>query len=141
MDKVKTEMVPGEPEYINQISYWIPKPEKLNILVNNLIRSKEYIKNNQYHLSLLNGNGIPGLAHELSQKLNKYGFIIDEIGNASNFDYEQTIIKYYNNRDKKVVLGIQELIGGKIEFLEDDINDDINNKITIIIGSDYVKNN
>ena len=136
LGKVKTEMVPGKPKYINQISYWIPAQKKLDILVNNLIRSKEFIKNSSYHLALFNGNGTPGLARKLSQQLNKYGFVIDEVGNASNFNYEETIIHYHNRRDKQVVLGIQKLIGGKLKFSEDEKD----NRISIIIGNDYLNN-
>ena len=127
-------MVPGNPKYINGISYWVPKNEELDILVDNLIKSKEYIQNSKYEVSLYNGNGKSGLAGEVADTLNKYGFIVSTIGNADNFNYEKTIIKYYDKDAKNVVSGIKELLGGEINYSEED-----KNEIKIIIGHDYLE--
>lgn len=133
LDKITTEMVPGRPEYINGASYWIADQESLDILVNNLIRSKEFIENNKYQITILNGNGISGTASNLSEELQKYGFKINKIGNADNYNYEQTII-YYKGL-KSNADGIQEIIGGRIEKKED-----IDSDLQIILGKDYINN-
>jgi len=130
--KIKTTMVPGEPEYINGASYWIASRDKLEAVVNTLIRSKDYIKNNQYYISIYNGNGEPGLAGKVADEIEKYGFNIDQIGNAQNFNYKNTVIEYYNKKDKQVVSNLQELIGGIIKYIEQD-----KQGLKIIIGSDY----
>ncbi|MFW5998970.1 MAG: LCP family protein [Halanaerobiaceae bacterium] len=142
LDEIETEMLPGEPEYREDVSYWIYEEEETEILVDNLIRSKEYIKNKEYNINILNGNGKSGLASEVSDKLSKYGFNIDEVGNASDFDFEETIIRYYDTRDKNTVIGIQNLLGGKIEYIEEDEEDEDDeykgdDAITVIIGNDY----
>src|SRR6056297_197355 len=134
LNKLETDMVPGNPKYINGISYWVPKNEELDILVDNLIKSKEYIQNSKYEVSLYNGNGKSGLAGEVADTLNKYGFIVSTIGNADNFNYEKTIIKYYDKDAKNVVSGIKELLGGEINYSEED-----KNEIKIIIGHDYLE--
>lgn len=136
MEQFKTVMLPGEPKYINGASYWIADREKLEILVNNLIRSKEYITNSQYQISILNGNGVPGLANRLASEIEKYGFKIGKVANADNFNYKQTLIKYFDTRDKKIALGIRRLIGGKIVYqgIEEDEEKD---NLEIIIGADY----
>ncbi|MFW6006360.1 MAG: LCP family protein [Bacillota bacterium] len=137
LDKIETETLPGEPEYRNNVSYWIHDQEETEILINNLVRSKEYIKNSKYNINILNGNGKSGLASEVRDKLNKYGFKIDKVGNAPNFNYENTIIRYHDTRDKNVALGVKDLLGGEIEYTEDESEDNI----TIIIGEDYTSNN
>lgn len=136
MEQFKTVMLPGEPKYINGASYWIADKEKLEILVNNLIRSKEYITNSRYQISILNGNGVPGLANRLASEIEKYGFKIGKVANADNFNYKQTLIKYFDTRDKKIALGIRRLIGGKIVYqgIEEDEEKD---NLKIIIGADY----
>ena len=134
LNSLEIDMVPGEPKYINEVSYWLPNKDKLNILVNNLIKSKEYIKNSEYKVSLYNGNGKSGLAGDVADTLNKYGFNISTVGNADNFNYEKTIIKYYNKDAEKVASGIKKLLGGQIDYSEDD-----KNEIKIIIGQDYLE--
>ena len=130
--KMKTTMIPGEPEYINQISFWVPDLNRLELLVNNLIHSKEYLENNQYRLTVLNGSGVRGVATELALDLQQFGFDIERVANVNHFDYETTIIEYFVEQDKEAVLRIQQLIGGKVEYREAD-----SKGITIIIGHDY----
>ncbi len=131
--KIKSVMLPGEPKYINGASYWVPVPKKINIIVETLIRSKEYIKNNEYQIDIYNGNGASGVATHLAEDLEKYGFVINKVANAAYFNYQQTIITYYNKEDAKVANSIQELIGGKVEYKEADKTD-----LEIIIGQDYI---
>ncbi|ACL70089.1 LCP family protein [Halothermothrix orenii] len=135
LDNIQAEIVPGEPRYIDGVSYWISDRKKLGILVENLIMSKEYINNGQYHLVINNGNGVTGLAGELSDELEKYGFYIEKIGNADHFDYNNTLIKYYDIRDKNCAFKIQKLIGGKVKHVEDTEK----GFLEIIIGHDYLK--
>jgi len=134
LNNLKTEMVPGRPEYINRASYWIPTEEDLKIMVNNLIRSKEYIQNDQYQITLLNGNGVSGVAGEAAEELEKYGFNIKEVANAKDFNYQETII-YYQNGNKKVARGLKDVMGGKIEK-----NEEIEVDFQIILGQNFVEN-
>lgn len=133
LNKVKTEMVPGKPEYINNASYWIADENALNIIVDNLIRSKEYIQNDKYQITILNGNGVSGVATKTGEELKKYGFNIKEISNADNYDYEDTIIYYKEN--EKVADGIQEILGGVIK-----ISEEIDVDFQIILGENYLDN-
>jgi len=134
LNMMKTAMVPGKPQYINGASYWIAEKEELKILIDNLIRSKEYIKNSKYKVSIFNGNGSSGIAGKLGNELEKYGFITSNIDNAGNFNYQDTIIKYYDRRDKNTAIGIRKLIGGKIQYKEEE-----KTEIEIIVGNDYLK--
>lgn len=134
LNKLKIEMAPGRPEYINGASYWIADEEGLEIMVNNLIRSKEYIQNDQYYVTILNGNGISGLATEVGEELEKYGFNIEDISNADNFDYQETII-YYKSGNKVRAEGLQEVLGGKLEESEE-----IEVDFQVILGENFTDN-
>lgn len=134
LSNMKTEMVPGRPEYINGASYWIPEKESLQIMVNNLIRSKEYIQNDQYYVTILNGNGVSGVAGEVGEELEKYGFNIEKIANADNFNYQDTII-YYQDGNKKVANGLKEILGGQIQKSEE-----IEQDFQVILGQNFIQN-
>ncbi len=132
MNNLKTDMVPGTPEYINGASYWIPDQDSLNIVVDSLIRSKEYIQNDQYYITILNGNGVSGAANKAADELKKYGFNIEKISNADNFDYQQNII-YYHKDNKKIATGLQEILGGNIEEMKESKVDFI-----IVLGQQFI---
>jgi hypothetical protein len=133
LSKIKTEMVPGKPEYINNASYWIADEDALDIMVDNLIRSKEYIENDKYYITILNGNGVSGVATKTADELKKYGFNINDISNADRYDYEDTIIYY--KEDEKVANGIQEILGGEVESSEE-----IEADFKIILGEKFLDN-
>jgi len=135
LNQMQSETLPGEAQYINDINYWLVDHEKMGIVINSLIHSKEYIENSNYKVTILNGNGVSGTAGHLARKLNNYGFVIERIGNADHFDYKQTVIEYYNPRDKQVVASIRELLGGKAIKSEEEGQD-----IKIILGLDYFEN-
>ncbi|MGM0500003.1 MAG: LCP family protein [Bacillota bacterium] len=136
LNQIETKMLPGKPEYINGISYWIPDLKETNIIIDNLVRNKSYIQNKDYQLTVLNGVGESGAASNTADLLEKYGFKIDDIGNADNYNYEQSIIEYYNKDDEKTASQIAELLAGKIKYVEDP---EENKNIKIIVGAGYEK--
>lgn len=141
LNNVETAMLPGEPEYINGASYWVPDQEETEDLVHKLIHSKEYIANNKIDLVISNGNGKAGVAGKLANDLERVGFNINRITNADNFDYEKTKIKYYSEEKSSAVNNLLNYIGGEAVYVEDEEEeDDIDeNKIEIIIGLDYLE--
>ncbi|MGM0419480.1 MAG: LCP family protein [Bacillota bacterium] len=133
-------MLPGEPDYINGASYWVPDKEATEALVRNLIRSKEYIANNDTEIVVSNGNGEPGIAGRVADDLEKYGFTIVEVTNANNYNYDTTQITYYSRGKERVVDNLLSYIGGEANFieLEEDDETDID-RIEIIIGEDFLE--
>lgn len=138
LENLETVMLPGQPEYINGASYWIADRPQLDIVINNLIRSKEYIKNSQYQLTVLNGNGETGLATSISDELNKFGFKVSRVGNADHYNYQETLIRYFAEGDQKTASGIQQVLGGRIELTKGSETKQ-HGAITIIIGKDYLE--
>ena len=138
LSQIESKMLPGKPKYINGISYWVPNPKEVDIMVDNLIRNKSYIKNKEYQLRILNGVGQVNAASNTAALLKKYGFQIADIGNAAKYDYQNSIIKYYYQEDKKTASQIAELLGGQIEFVEN-AEENLNKKIEVIVGAGYEK--
>ncbi|MFN2364729.1 MAG: LCP family protein [Halarsenatibacteraceae bacterium] len=140
LNNLETAMLPGEPEYINGASYWVPDREETEALVHKLIHSKDYIANNQTDLVISNGNGKAGIAGKVANDLKRFGFNINRVTNADNFNYEQTKIKYYSEEKSSAVNNLLNYIGGEAEYVEKDEEADVNkNKIEIIIGHDYLE--
>ena len=137
MEQLQIETLPGEPRYIEGISFWLPEHEQIEGLVDSLIRSKEYIQNQQYEVLIYNGNGVSGAAGEAAEGLEIYGFSITGLRNADHFDYDTTIITYYDSSKKEIAAGLQEILGGVTVLNEN--GEDRPNNFEIILGKDYVE--
>ncbi|MFW6022330.1 MAG: LCP family protein [Halanaerobiaceae bacterium] len=137
LNRVDTVMLPGEPKYMHGASYWISDQKELDIVINKLIKSKEYIRNGEYGLEILNGNGISGQASTVSKEMKKYGFEIISHGNADSFDYEYTQIIYFDREDKDIAMSINEIMDGELKYInKEESEDDRDEDIRIIIGID-----
>lgn len=139
LNNLETAMLPGNPEYINGASYWVPDLEETEALVHKLIHSKEYIANNQTDLVISNGNGKAGIAGKVANDLKRFGFNINRVLNADNFNYEKTKIKYYSEEKSPAVNNLLNYIGGEAVYVEEEEADVNENKIEIIIGHDYLE--
>jgi len=135
LSQVESRMLPGEAKYINNISYWVPDMQETEIMVENLIKNKSYINNKKYQLTVLNGLGKAGVAGETAELLKNYGFKIEDVSNADNYNYQHSIIKYYSDQDQDTAEKIAELLDAELEKV--DSEDDLNGKIEIILGHDY----
>lgn len=135
LSQVESRMLPGEAKYINSISYWVPDMQETEIMVENLIKNKSYINNKKYQLTVLNGLGKAGVAGETAELLKNYGFKIEDVSNADNYNYQHSIIKYYSDQDQDTAEKIAELLDAELEKV--DSEDDLNGKIEIILGHDY----
>jgi anionic cell wall polymer biosynthesis LytR-Cps2A-Psr (LCP) family protein len=138
LNQIESKMLPGKAEYINGISYWVPDMQEAEIMVDNLIRNKSYIKNKDYNLKVLNGVGESGAASDTAGLLEKYGFNISTIGNADKYDYDSSVVKYYSEEDAETAAKVAELLGGKTEFIEE-AEEESNKKLEIIVGAGYEK--
>ena len=91
---------------------------------------------NIIQIEVLNGCGVPGLAHKFTTFLRKNGFDVVETGNFENFDLKETLVisrtfERENARRVAGALGIQEK-NILVEASEDYYLD-----ATVVIGSDY----
>ncbi len=130
-DKIEMATLPGIPEYISGVSFWLPQEERLARTALSLLYTKDFIENAKYSVSLLNGSGQQGLAAEKRQVLEDWGFKITGIGNADNFDHEFTTI-FYGEEGIEGAIRVSSILGGVPEK-DDDIDGP---KLKIILGKD-----
>lgn len=148
MQDVEMATLPGEPVYIPEDtpgyayggSYWIPKAEEAKLIVDSLIRSKEYLNNNKYTVGIYNGNGVKGLAHELAGKLSQCGYEVVFVGNAKHFDFPRTVI-YYNLESREGAVKINDLLKAELTATEPETgllkSEGRPLDIAILLGKDY----
>ncbi len=135
LSRIESRMLPGKPEYINGISYWVPDLEETEIMVENLVKNKSYIENKNYQLRILNGLGESGAAGSAADLLKKYGFQIEDVGNADNYNYQVSIVKYYSDQDQSTADRLAELLNAEIEYVDN--NSDLKGKIEVILGQNF----
>ncbi len=127
LHQVEMVVLPGEPDYIEGISYWLPKRKESKAVINSLITTKRYFQHQNIKLSVLNGAGIPALAQQVSAVLSKQGYEIINVGNADHFNYQQNQVVTSSQQAKEAA----ELA----DSLEGDLQvDDSQEQITVIIG-------
>ncbi len=97
--------LPGHPQMIGGISYWIPNEQKVPKLINRFIKGYELANEipllkhpEQLRVEILNGNGRPDCANSAYQFLavRRYGILA--VKNASHFDYPKTTLVCWNKK-------------------------------------------
>jgi len=63
----------------------------------------EEVDLSEYSVSVLNGSGVPGAASEGQEVLESADFVVAETGNASNYDFEATVIQVKSGVPASVV--------------------------------------
>ncbi len=118
-DSLKIYTLPTRPKNVKIFGTWVsyvfPDP----------VRDKQMLKKFQsdvffphkpigVSVEVLNGNGTQGAAKKIAKKLEKHGFTISHVGNASNFNYVDTlIIDHEVHPHKKVVKKILPMLVSK----------------------------
>ncbi|HSM44371.1 MAG TPA: LCP family protein [Acidimicrobiia bacterium] len=83
--------LPTTTDNIGGVSYEIAdQPEADAVLAN--FRSGEPFANQPLRVEVLNGNGMPGAAGDMSDRLESLGFQVERIGNADSSTFAQTTV-------------------------------------------------
>ena len=128
-EKFRIKTVHGNPVYIEGISYLEPNVEEVQQRVKSLI----YGKNSGMKVEVLNGNSMMGIAHKVAQDLELQGFEIVNVGNADNFNYQQTKIIVYS-KEANLDNQFKELF--KDFEIVKEYQDQTNLDLVIILGKD-----
>lgn len=104
---VTSAMAPGEPKYINGVSYVVPDQEKLAAIVQKMESGEPLeakaatvtpaattVSPSKTSVSVRNGAGQAGLAKEVSDLLKRDGFKIPQVGNTARPVYDHTLIVF-----------------------------------------------
>ncbi len=140
LDEVETLKLPGRPEYIDGVSYWLIDEAEKNELIDDYFRCEDQKRNQNIDLHILNGTGASGLAGDVAREMEKFGFNINSIGNADSFDYEDTEVLFTDEADGDTAREIAEYLQGKPIILSSDAEDADyptgEGQIIIILGED-----
>lgn len=139
ISNIKTATLPGTPQYVNGISYYIPDVNGisdfmagLNNDINDSQNSQTSLVNNKnIKIEVLNGGGIPGAATKAADTLKGQGYDIVKIGNVSGITYNNTQI-INRTDDKSVVDNLKKMF--KNAIVVDDTGGNNDADVTIILG-------
>ena len=88
-------------------------------------------------VQVLNGCGVSGIANEFAELLQRKQYDVVDISNATNWDYEKTVIINRERQDRKNIEKFRELVGVPKELVYLIKNDEVESDITLILGMDY----
>jgi hypothetical protein len=122
----------GKPEKKNKSVFQLPV--KTNNSRLDRKRKELPVNKGEIKIEVLNGNGIKGKALTVENLLKSNGFNVLNTGNADNFNYVQTVIRY--KKGKKEIAGlIDEVISSMYSpVFQEDIVDDSETDVVIILG-------
>lgn len=139
LSDIKTATLPGTPQYVDGIAYYIPDLQNisefisgLNSNINNSESSQTSLGNNKnIKIEVLNGGGVPGAATKMADALKEQGYDIVKIGNVSGIIYNNTQI--INRTDNKSLIDKLKKIF-KNAIVVDDAGSNNAADVTIILG-------
>jgi len=91
----------------------------------------------KYPISILNGSGIKGEAGKVQELLEKAGFKVSGVGNASNYSYTETVIQAKSTIDKEFITKLSQSleenykVASKTQSLASSSKDDV----VVIVGN------
>lgn len=130
--QVEMATLPGGPQSIDGISYWIPDGQQVAEVVRELFFPETVIK--LPSVQVLNGSGMQGAAVRVAEILKQHGYEITTVGNADAFDYVVSEVINHNGTDEGASR-IAALLNSRIVRRDQDASAPAD--VTVIVGKDY----
>ncbi|MCL6518924.1 MAG: LCP family protein [Armatimonadetes bacterium] len=132
LSQVEMETLPGAPQNINGISYWIADSQKTAEVVAKLFFRQDTTPI-PAKIEVLNGSGVQGVAKKVAESLKQSGYEITSVGNAPSFNYTTSEI-VCRMRTDKAARHVAEVTG--ISVIRRETDESVGADLTIIIGKD-----
>ena len=130
LNTVDMAMLPGVPETIGGISYWIADTQQSSKVVNDLFFPAPPMPK----VAVLNGSGTPGAAQKVAEALKQQGYEVTVVENAESFDHKSTeVISHMDSRESSY--RIAAILNGVVKQEKDP---NAKADVTVIVGSDWV---
>ncbi len=130
-DKISTYTLPGSPQYIGNVSYFLADSVGIADLVDNLFyANEEREESSDLAIRVLNGGSVAGLAAKNRDYLEENGFTVESIGDYSGKRTAQTRIFVKNPGTGRDILALYP--GGSIE-IDQSLKD---NEALVVLGTD-----
>lgn len=130
LDQVKTAVLPGVPEDIGGISYWVADAQQSADIVRDLFFPRPALPK----VEVLNGGGMPGAAQRVAETLEQYGYEVTVVGNADSFDCASTEVISHNS-DAEGVARIASIVNSSTVKYKQEPSAKAD--VTVIVGRDY----
>ena len=141
---IVTYMVPGTPQYIDKISYWLPDTTTMSADVQSMLdgtyvpaeqRKKDLAEKDPIvKINIQNGCGTQGVAKKLADKLKPNRFETVATGNADNFNYQKSEVHINKGLGKEYTEKIRQALPGIKIVQVDNVSQQAD--AIIIIGKD-----
>lgn len=133
IDSVRMATLPGIPQTIGGISYWIVDTAKAGEVVRELFYPQLSVQ--LPRVEVLNGSGARGAAQHVAELLRQQGYEVTNVGNADSYDYASSQI-ICNNKKITDVSGIAHIVKSEVIRRED--NPSALADVTVIVGKNCI---
>ncbi|MDO8682244.1 MAG: LCP family protein [Armatimonadota bacterium] len=132
-DEIQMETLPGAPENIDGISYWVHDTAKAQLMVDTLLRFLPP-PDLKPSVEVLNGTGIQGAAAKIAERLTQSGYQVMSTGNAKDSNLDTSEVR--------TRIGITDEVRQlstllySIRIVEIHRQSDTDTDVTVIVGKD-----
>ncbi|MBI3945796.1 MAG: LCP family protein [Armatimonadetes bacterium] len=129
--------LPGTARYIGRVSYFVLDEERTPDVLQKLFFSAAPAV--RADVSVLNGNGLPGIAGEAARRLARAGFQVSRTGNAANYDFERSEIRVTEGHaaEARRVAAALELPEEALVMARAPGGSRPEARVTVVLGKDY----
>jgi LCP family protein required for cell wall assembly len=139
-DRIETGTVPGVPQTIDGLDYWIPDAPKTRLLAERLIRGIDRAANAKVKIEVLNGTPTAGLATKMAGRLRALGYDVIKVDNADRRDHPYTRVINHNGDEegfKRLTRAVVRLSPQAKPFHIKAASASGGVMVTVIVGADF----
>ncbi|MGQ9523915.1 MAG: LCP family protein [Armatimonadota bacterium] len=132
-DSIHLETLPGKPQTIHGVSYWIPDEQKSREVIASIFGATD--QNVAATVEVLNGAGRRGVATEVARALEQNGFRVVRVANADSYSYSSSLVIFRPQNQE----GAREIANflGTNDVRPAPKTSVGGTDITVIVGKDY----
>jgi len=131
-DGIRMAVLPGVPETIARISYYVPSEDDIPAVVSEML----LFQPPKPTVAVLNGSGVAGAAERLATVLRGAGYKVTKTGNAQRLDYSESLVLASDPADVQTV-AIAEMLNCRPQPFDDSSPGDRDANVVVIVGRDY----
>ena len=83
--------LPADPDYVDGLSFMIPREEEVRGLASRLLRSPEELGPAEIRVEVLNGSGVAGAASKVAEALRAQGFQVTRVGDHERAPHSRLV--------------------------------------------------
>ncbi len=129
---IRMAVLPGVPETIDRVSYYVPNQDEIPPVVNEML----LFQPPKPTVAVLNGSGVAGAAERLATVLRGAGYKVTKTGNAGRLDYSESLVLASDPTDVQTV-AIAEMLNCRPQPFDDSAPGEKDANVVVIVGRNY----